>query len=49
MQAKTSVSDYRESGGLSWVGRQQIADVGRAKPKLVVLSSKQTKLKPGLY
>lgn len=50
MQAKTSVSDYRESGKLPWVPRQP-AGLGRQKPELVILDSQSapTKLKPGLY
>lgn len=50
MQAKTSVSDYHESGELSWV-RRPAEGVVSQKPKLVILDSKsrQTKLKPGLY
>jgi hypothetical protein len=51
MQAKSSVSDYRGSGKLSWVPRQAVAEAGGKKPKLVVVNSKspQTNLKPGLY
>ncbi len=50
MQAKTSVSDYHESGKLSWATRQAVPPRPK-KPELVVLSPDilQVKLKPGLY
>jgi hypothetical protein len=50
MQAKTSVSDYRESGKLPWATRQAVPP-GSKKPELVILSpeSLQVNLKPGLY
>jgi hypothetical protein len=50
MQAETSVSDYHESGKLSWVSRQS-AGLGRKKPEVVILDSQSArmKLKPGLY
>jgi hypothetical protein len=49
MQAKSSVSDYREGGKLSWVPHQ--STVGAEKPKLMVVDGKSptAKLKPGLY
>ena len=51
MQAKSSVSDYRESSDLSWTASPLAAALGTKKPKLAVLSSKTKplKLKPGLY
>jgi len=51
MQAKSSVSDYRERGKLSWVARRVVAEPKGKVPELKVVdsSSKKTQLKPGLY
>jgi hypothetical protein len=51
MQAKSSVSDYRERGKLQWIARRPAADPKRKLPKLEVVgtSSQQAQLKPGLY
>ncbi len=50
MQAKSSVSDYREGGKLSWVARRAVAEPKRQSPELKVVGhSQQKELKPGLY
>jgi hypothetical protein len=49
MQAKSSVSDYRERGKLSWVARRVVAEPKVPELKVVDSSSKKTQLKPGLY
>ena len=51
MQAKTSVSDYRDNDEPSPTQRHLSVALERSQAKLVVvrIGSKPTKLKPGLY